>query len=441
MTTDPSGVSRRDFLKTTAIAAAAVPALSIPARLARSAYAGGSDQIKIGLVGCGGRGTGACSQALRADPGNVLWSMGDIFKDRLQSSHQNLLEEFKDNPTKINAETGRQFVGFDSYKQVIDSGVDAVVLTSYPNFRPAHIRYALEKGKHVFAEKPVAVDAVGLKQVLECGELAKQKNLALCIGFCWRYHPAMREIYQQILGGTIGDITGVHTTYHSTTLPPRHRETSWSDLEFQMRNWWHFPWISGDHIVEQAVHSIDRLSWAMGDKPPKLVNCLGGRAAREGPESGSAFDHFAAIYEWDNGLRAHHTCRQINGAEPSDNTDYVYGTKGRAVVNGWVPASLKCYDYSGKVLWAYKGKPDDMYQVEHNELFKSIRDGKPINDCPRAPYSVLMAIMGRMAAYTGKMVTWDFALKSQENLQPESLSWDMKPPEPVVAIPGKTKLL
>ncbi len=438
MSTD-NGVSRREFLKTTAVAAAAV---SMPAGLARGAYASGADTIKIGLVGCGGRGTGAATQALNADPGNVLWAMGDIFKDRLQSSHTNLINEFKDNAAdKIKVDTERQFLGFDSYKQVIDSGVDAVVLTSYPNFRPEHIRYALEKGKHVFAEKPVAVDAVGLRSVMECGEIARKKNLALCIGFCWRYHPAMREIYEQIRGGMIGDITGVHTTYHTGILGRNPKKPEWSDLEFQMRNWWHFSWISGDHIVEQAVHSIDRLSWAMGDKPPKLVNCLGGRAARSGPEHGDAFDHFAAIYEWDNGLRAHHSCRQIEGAEPTDNTDYVYGTKGRAVVTGWAPKTLKCYDYSGKVLWAYKGDPDDMYQVEHNELFKSIRAGKPINDCPRAPNSVLMAIMGRMAAYTGKQVTWEFAMNSKENLQPASLAWDMKPPEPVVAIPGKTKLV
>jgi myo-inositol 2-dehydrogenase / D-chiro-inositol 1-dehydrogenase len=275
--------------------------------------------------------------------------------------------------------------------------------------------------------------------VIESGKLAREKNLALMVGFCWRYHPAMREIFAQINGGTIGEITSVHTDYHTSTLRKNPRKAEWSDLEFQMRNWWHFTWISGDHIVEQAVHSIDRLAWAMKDKMPEKIECLGGRAARSGPEHGNVYDHFAAIYEYDNGLRCHHTCRQIDGC-PSDNTDYVYGTKGRAVVNGWAPKTLKCYDYSGKELWAYKGEPDDMYQVEHNELFKSIREGKPVNNVPWAANSVAMAIGARMAAYTGQTVPWATLMNSKENLQPEKLAFGPMPAVEV-AVPGKTKFV
>ena len=433
-------LDRRDFIKTAALAAAATSTLSV----ARAANVKGSDTIKVGLVGCGGRGSGAAVQALRADPGTVLWSMGDTFNDRLAGSKSGIEGEMSDKAKeKVQVTDARKFYGIDAYKAVIDSGIDMVILTTYPNFRPTHINYALEKGKHIFAEKPVAVDSTGIRSVLAAGELAKKKNLALQIGFCWRYHPAMREAFAAIHSGLIGDITSVYTNYLTGTLPRNPRKPEWSDLEFQMRNWWHFPWLSGDHIVEQAVHSVDRLSWAMGDKTPTKIHCLGGRQARTGPESGSAYDHFAAIYEYDapgGVIRAHHGCRQISDC-PSDNTDYIYGTKGKATVNGWSPKTMKLHDYSGKELWAYKGDPDDMYQVEHNELFKSIRDGKPINDCPKAPNSVLMAIAARMAAYSGQTLTWDQALNSKENLQPEKIAFDVKPPDHAVAIPGKYKLM
>ncbi len=440
MNTPVTSVDRRDFVKTAAVlaASAAVPALAV----SRTANVRGSDTIKVGLIGTGGRGTGAASQALAADKGTVLWAMGDVFKDRLESAKAGLTEALGDSAkTKIDVSAERQFTGFDNYKGVIDSGVDMVILTSYPNFRPAHIRYALDKGKHVFAEKPVAVDAAGIREVLACGEDAKKKNLALMIGFCWRYHPAMREIFGEILGGRIGEVTSVYTNYLTGTLPKNPRKSGWSDLEFQMRNWWHFNWISGDHIVEQSIHSVDRMSWAMGDRLPVSVNCLGGRQAREGEESGDVYDHFSAIYEYEGGLKTYHSARQINNCY-GDNSDYVFGTKGRANVNGWQPQSLKTYDYAGKETWGYKGKGgDDMYQVEHNELFASIRAGKPINDCPRAVNSCLLGIMARMSAYSGKTVTWKQAMESAENLQPAALSWDMKLPPVVVPIPGKHKLI
>lgn len=433
-------LDRRDFVKT--VAAAGAAAAFVPSLVSRGAWAGGSDTLKVGLVGSGGRGTGAASQALNADKGAVLWAVGDAFKDRIAASQAELPNYVSENGKERSAVPAeRQFVGLDAYKQVIDSGVDVVILTTYPNFRPLHIKYALSKGKHVFAEKPVAVDAAGIRDVLASGEEAKKKNLSLMIGFCWRYHPAMRAAFEQVHKGTIGDVTSVYTTYLSGILPPHPRQPGWSDLEFQMRNWWHFNWISGDHIVEQAIHSIDRLSWAMGDKTPSSVICLGGRQAREGVESGNVYDHFAATYEYDNGLKAYHSCRQTNSCA-NDNTDYVYGTKGRAVINGWNTASLKCYDYAGKETWAFgKAKTDDMYQVEHNELFAAIRAGKTINDCPRAVNSCMMAIMARMSAYTGQSVTWEQAMNSKENWQPDKVAWDMKVPDPIVAIPGKTKLV
>lgn len=438
------GISRRDFVKTSA---AAIAATGVAGQL--FAHAGGSDRIKIGVVGCGGRGTGAAVQALKADPGVVLWSMGDLFADRIESSQAGITDEMtgldEDEGAgttwrdKIQVSEDRKFVGFDAHEHVLASGVDAVLLTGYPHFRPAQLAAAIAAGKHVFAEKPLAVDGPGIRSVIKTAEEAKRKGLAIQVGFCWRYHDAMRAGMGRVLDGTIGDVTTVHTTYHTGTLPKRPREPGWSDMEFQMKNWWHFTWISGDHIVEQAIHSIDRLAWAMGDKTPVRAACLGGRAARSGPEHGDAFDHFAVVYEYEDGRRTFHTCRQIQNT-PGDNTDYIYGTAGAATINGWDPGGIHCRDHSGVDLWRYEGANDDMYQHEHNELWASIRAGTPINDCVRGAHSNLMAIMGRMAAYTGQVVSWEQAMNSEERLGPADYAWgDL--PMPPVAVPGQTKFL
>lgn len=446
---ESSGLSRRDFVRVSAVAAA-VPVLS-NGLASPLVHAAGSDTIKIGLIGCGGRGTGAATQALAADKGLVLWSMGDVFKDRLDAAHKNIgdwLGNTDDHPKdrtitkeQLNVADDRKFVGFDSYQKVIDSGVDAVLLTSYPCFRPEHLRAAIKAGKHVFAEKPIAVDAPGYRAFCAAGEEAKAKNLAVLIGFCWRHHPGMKAAFDKILSGSLGPVNSAYTTYLTGTLGKRPRQPEWTDVEFQMRNWWHFTWISGDHVVEQAVHSIDRLCWAMGDEMPKKISCLGGRAARVGPESGNVFDHFAAIYEYADGRRAYHGCRQIEGCS-NDNSDYIYGSKGQAIVEGWGP-TLKASDYSGKELWNIKGSSADvgaMYQNEHDELWASIRAGKPINDAQRSANSCMLAIASRMAAYTGKTITWDEAINSKEELVPAKLEFG--PMEtPAIAIPGKTKMM
>jgi predicted dehydrogenase len=432
------GLDRREFVKTAAVAVALPGALSSMV-MPRRAYAGGSDTIKLGLIGCGGRGTGAAVQALRADTGCTLTAMGDLFPDRLNSSLKAITDEMHEKASeKVQVSKDNQFTGFDAYQKVIDSGVDVVLLTSYPHFRPAHVKAAVDAGKHVFAEKPLGVDAPGLRSVLAASELAKQKNLAFMVGFCWRHHDGMRAIFDKVNSGALGDVMSVHTTYHTTQLGKNPRQPKWSDMEFQMRNWWHFTWISGDHILEQAVHSIDRLNWALGEKLPTRVTCLGGRAARNGPEYGNVFDHFAAIYEYDDGRRCHHSCRQIDGC-PSDNKDYVTGTKGFASINGWEYSSLRLFDRNQKEFWKYGGPTDrDMYQNEHDELFASIRSGKPINDGARAVNSCMTALMGRFAAYTGQTISWEQAMNSKEDLTPAKYEFgDL--PTPPVAIPGKTK--
>ncbi|MCC6409541.1 MAG: Gfo/Idh/MocA family oxidoreductase [Planctomycetes bacterium] len=431
-----SQLSRRHVMQGAgALGLAAAASLSLP----RSARAAGANapELKIGVIGSGGRGTGAVLQALRADANTVLWAVGDMFPERIQSCLEGVAGELGDEATKrIQAPAARQFSGFEAYKKVLESGVDLVILTTPPGFRPMHFKAAVDAKKHVFLEKPVAVDGPGLRMVVEAAAAAKAQKLAVVCGFCWRYNAGMRATFAQVNSGAIGEIVSVHTTYHTGTLQKRPRQADWTDMDFQVRNWWHFTWLSGDHIVEQAVHSIDRMSWATGDKKPVRATCLGGRAARSGPEHGNAFDHFAVVYEYEDGMRAFHTCRQIDGC-PSDNTDYIYGTKGSCTVNGWVP-QYDVVDRAKKPLWKFEGEVPDMYQVEHDELFASIRKGEPKWDGDLMVHSTLLAIMGRMAAYTGQTIGYQQALESKENLLPARLEFG-ELAMPPVAIPGQTK--
>ncbi|MBY0309235.1 MAG: Gfo/Idh/MocA family oxidoreductase, partial [Phycisphaerales bacterium] len=406
--------------------------------------------IRIGVVGCGGRGTGAIVQALRADPDVKLIAMGDVFQDRLDGCYRAIHDELQGLAKgKIDVPENRRFVGFDAFDRVLACDIDAILITGYPAFRPEQLRKAVGAGKHVFAEKPLAVDATGTRTVKAAAAEARAKGLCLVVGFCWRYNPGMREAFGYVNSGSMGRIVTVHTCYHTSTLTKRPRQPGWSDAEFQLRNWWHFTWLSGDHIVEQSIHSIDRLMWATGDRLPEKVICLGGNAARTGPESGNVFDHFAALYHYADGTRAYHTARQIDGC-PSDNTDYIYGQNSWCEINGWKPVYL-ARDYGGKTVWEHRRPKqadieapvrddEDMYQIEHNELFAALRSGKPINDGERAANACLMGIMARMAAYTGQTVTWHQALESKEDLVPKHLA--MGPLEtPALAVPGKTKLV
>ncbi|HBH53286.1 MAG TPA: oxidoreductase [Planctomycetaceae bacterium] len=424
-----AAASRRDFLKTSSVAAGGVLAGSLA--IAPRAFAAGNDTLKVGLVGCGGRGTGAAAQALNADPNVRLVAMGDAFADRLEGSLASLKESGLGE--KVAVDSDHKFVGINAYKQVIDSGIDVVLLTAPPHFRPAHLAYAVEKGKHIFAEKPVAVDAPGVRQVFAVSNQAKEKKLCLVSGLCWRYDYGMRATFDQIRSGAVGDITGIQATYHTSTLKKFPRQPGWSDLEFQLRNWQHMVWLGGDHNVEQHIHSLDKVQWAMGDEVPVQCTGSGGRQARTGPESGNAWDHFSVVYEYANGVKAFTSCRQIDGCS-NDVSDHVFGTKGTCDI---FAHSVKV---GGKTAWKFKGQKGDMYQTEHNELFAAIRKGEPINNGDYMTKSTMMAIMGRMSAYTGKTLTWEQALNSKENLTPASYDWG-KLPEPVVAIPGVTQFV
>ena len=421
--------TRRTFVKQSA-ATMAVAGAAAPLGLVANAHAGGSDTLRVGLIGCGGRGTGAAEQALTADKNVRLVALADAFQDRIDSS----LESLKSSPVadRLDVPSDRQYVGFDAYKNVIDQ-VDVAILTTPPHFRPLHLAYAVEKGVHAFVEKPVATDAPGVRAVLQLCEDAKKKNLAIVSGLCWRYHTPRRETMHRALDGGIGNIVAIETTYNSGGVwdPRRTRDQVDSEMEYQMRNWYYYTWLSGDHIVEQAVHGIDTMAWAMGDEPPQQCWGSGGRQVRTDPKYGNIFDHFSIVYEYPNDARGYHTCRHWRNTAQRTK-DYLLGSKGTCDVFG--------SKISGEAKWRYRGPNNNMYQTEHDEMFASIRAGKPINNGLYAARSTLLAIMGRMAAYTGEVITWDMALNSKENLGPVRYAWGEAPDRPVPQ-PGVTKFV
>jgi myo-inositol 2-dehydrogenase / D-chiro-inositol 1-dehydrogenase len=431
-------LSRRDFLAS-ASALAAVPLLGRarwPGAAPAVLPAHHADVLRVGLIGCGGRGTGAAAQALRAENGTVvLTAMADVFADRLEGSLQHLAEALGPDAGRIQVPPEQRFTGFDAAARVIASDVHVILLATPPHFRPAHLKAAIAAGKHVFCEKPMAVDAPGLHSVMETAELARQKQLSLVAGFCWRYSRRHRELYQRIHDGALGDIRAVYNTYLASPLATHARQAAWSDMEFQLRNWQTFCWLSGDHIAEQAVHSLDKQAWTFGDELPLSCVGVGGNAARDYPERGDAFDHFGVTFDYAGGAKAFHISRQI-AAVPTDNRDWIWGTKGDARVEGWSPLQV----ITGVNAWEAEGDDNDMYQQEHDELFASIRKQTPINDGVWMARSTGLALMARMAAYTGQVVTWEQMLASKQRLGPEKYEFGAAPAVSV-AVPGKTQLV
>ncbi len=429
-TRSPQVTSRRQFLKNSGTAALGTV---LAANLTSHGFAANSDTLKIGLIGCGGRGTGAANQALHADENVVLTAMGDVFSERLQSSLGELKRQV---PERVKVEADHHFVGLDAYQKVINSGVDVVLLATPPGFRPLHFKAAIAAGKHVFCEKPMATDAVGVRSVMATAEEAKKKNLAVVAGFCWRYEYARREFYKRIHDGAIGDIRAIYATYLTSPVKPMppaaQRPAGMSDVEWQLRNWDNFVWLCGDGLVEQACHSIDKIAWAMNGLLPAKAVATGGRQIPN--NEGNIYDHIDVFYEYENGVRAFMAQRQISNCY-QDNSDYLMGATGLANIKSNNPVIL------GKERWRYSGPKKDMYQVEHDELFASIRKGEPINDGVWMCNSTLMAIMGRTAAYTGQEITWEQAMNSEDRLVPENLTWDMKLEPAPMAMPGRTRFV
>ena len=419
--------SRRRFLKQSAAAVSSVMAANL--RIARSAHVAGSDLLRVGLIGCGGRGTGAAVQALSADPNCKLVAMGDAFEDRLSLSLEQLQKS--EAASKVDVPKERRFVGFDAYRQVLASGVDVVLLCEPPHFRPSHLRAAIEAGKHVFAEKPVAVDSPGVRSVLESCELAKKKNLSVVSGLCLRYSYGFRETVRRIHDGEAGEIRALQANDYRGGIWVKPRQPSWTDMEWQLRNWYYFTWLSGDFNVEQHVHYLDVCAWLMKNEYPARAIGIGGRQVRTSLKYGHIYDHFSIVYEYANGVKLFSNCRQQQGCH-NDMSCLVLGSKGTALV------AERRLSISTATEWQYTEKDNNFYQTEHDELFRGIREDKPINNGEYMARSTLLAIMGRMATYTGQAITWEQAMNSKEDLTPPKYEWGAIP-TPSVAIPGVTK--
>tara|TARA_R110002072_G_scaffold13481_1_gene56772 strand:+ start:243968 stop:245311 length:1344 start_codon:yes stop_codon:yes gene_type:complete len=430
--------SRRSFLKSGTAALAGGVAASNLAALTPSVHAAGSDILKIGLVGAGGRGTGAASQALHADPKTELVAVADAFAERAVASIGRLKAD-KSISDRINVADDQVFGGLNGYKQVIEAS-DVVLLATPPGFRPMQFRAAVEAGKHVFTEKPMATDPVGVQSVLESVAISKEKNLAVLAGFCWRYEFQKKALFERVLDGEIGDVRAVYGTYLTSPVKPMPsastRPEGMSDIEWMVRNWYNFTWLSGDGLVEQACHTVDWLAWAMGDRPPASVTAVGGRQLPA--EGGNIFDHIELNFVWENDARGFIAQRQIPGCY-NENLCTILGTEGTAKIER---RGSTISDLKGNQTWKYDGPKKDMYQQEHDEFFASIRSGNHINDGDRMVNSTMMAIMGRMAGYTGKEVTWEMAMNSKLALVPDvSKGWDSPVEFVPTALPGVTKFV
>jgi predicted dehydrogenase len=444
------GISRRQLLKRSSLALAGAAAAQLP--LLDRVHAAGPDlEIKIGLIGCGGRGTGAVLDALGAAT-NVIYqaaayhtedvaagakpektgvkvlALADLFEDRLVRCKAQL--------AKLNINVPREmcFTGFDAYRQLLAvADVNYVILAAPPHFRPAHLQAAIEAGKHVFMEKPVAVDVPGVRTIIAAGQAAQKKGLGIAAGTQRRHQKSYQETIKRLQDGAIGEIVYGRCYWNGGEIWVIKREPQWSDLEWQIRNWNYFTWLSGDHYVEQHVHNLDILNWVLGAHPLRAVSGIGGRQVRTGPEHGHIFDHFAVEFEYPGGIRVFSQARQINGTDAMVN-EAVVGSRGTSNCKD----SIRPKDGPA---WRFRDREDPSpYRQEHEDLIGSIRAGKPINDAQAIAESTMTGIIGREAAYSGKEILWDKAMQSTTRLGPEKYEFGAFP-TPEVAKPGLHQLL
>lgn len=440
--------SRRQFIKSTSAASLTLSALVGSGRAVHAAH---SDELKLGLIGCGGRGTGAASQALLSTNTPIkLWAMGDLFRDHLDASYRMLSEgaearydreAFGSLSRQMDVPESRKFVGWDAYKGVLDSGVDMVILATPPHFRPMQFEAAVQAGKHVFMEKPVAVDPMGIRKVYAAAEVAERKGLSVVAGTQRRHQNHYLEIMKRVADGAIGEIVAAQCYWNMGGLWiedaknhwEQYQKKNWSDMEYQIRNWLFFTWLSGDHICEQHVHNLDIIHWAMGTNPEVAMG-MGGRQERTQPQYGNIYDHFSVEFEYPNGVRLASMCKQITGSSYHV-CERLVGTKGQTYTdssNGFI---------TGQNAYKYTGEDVNPYYQEHADLIASIRKGEPLNEGRQVATSTMMAILGRMSAYTGRALKWDWAMKRSElDLSPPSYTFGPLQARPV-AIPGHTPLV
>jgi predicted dehydrogenase len=425
--------TRRDFLKTSAAAATL-------AVLAGNVHAEGSDVIKVGLIGCGGRGSGAADNVLHAAPGVKIVAIGDAFADRAQSCRQKILKDAEKDEVKklgnsVDLPDSRVFVGLDAYQKVIACDVNYIMLATPPGFRPLHLAAAVAAGKNVFTEKPVATDAPGIRNVFDTYEKAKEKKLGIVAGTQRRHQLGYLETMKHVHGGDIGDIVAGRCYWNQGILWHVKRTAEMTDLVWQLRNWYNFTWICGDHIVEQHVHNIDVINWALGALPIRATGMGGRQRSVSNPDDyGNIFDHFTVEFEYPKGIHVMSQCRQIDGCANSV-SEALVGTRGTCQVDK--------YRINDRLVLTREQdrQSTNPYVQEHTDLIESIRKGSPLNELKTVAESTMTAILGRMSTYTGKTLTWDQALGSKEELMPHNLAWDMTLPVPPVAVPGQTKFV
>jgi predicted dehydrogenase len=440
--------SRREFLKSTATAVAAA---GLTAAVAPHVHAAGDDTLKLALVGCGNRGRGALVQALNTKGSTKLWALADTFKDRLEDCmdqvQRGLVQEARDDgktAISIDVPKERQFVGLDAYRKAIDAS-DVILIAGPPGYRPLHFEYAVNAGKHVFMEKPVATDPAGIRRVLAAAEEAKKKNLKVGVGLQRRHQPSYQEAIKRINDGEIGDVMTLRAYWnggHPAKQPFARGDLS--ELEYQVRNWYFFAWLSGDHICEQHVHNLDVCNWIKNGHPVEAQG-MGGRQVRTGKEYGNIFDHHAVEYTYADGTKMFSQCRQIPGCA-NEVAEHAHGTKGLVNFDGQHAELFVGKDRKWKASGGDAGYKNNAYQTEHDALFDAIRNDKAYNEAEYGATSTMTAIIGRMATYSGQKIKWDQAMKLRKPMTTDAETWDSEAPVKVgddgryaIAIPGVTK--
>jgi len=429
----PAGHTRRDFLRhSSLVAGAAVAGSVLPAS---GVFAQSSDAVKIALVGCGGRGSGAAVNALQTKGPVKLVAVADAFEDNAKGALQNLKNQFAD---KVDVPDDRVFSGFDAYKKAIETGPDLVILATPPGFRPMHFEYAVQQGKHVFMEKPVAVDAPGVRQVLAAAEEAKKKNLKVGVGLQRHHSLRYNETVKRLQDGALGDLVLLRVYWNDAGVWVRGRKPGQSEMEYQMRNWYYFNWLCGDHITEQHIHNLDVANWVKNATPAKAQG-QGGRQVRTGKDHGEIYDHHFVEFTYPDGTVMLSQCRHQPQTWRSV-SEHAHGAKGYCNIGD---GRMTFRD--GKE-WRFQGRENDNYQAEHDHLFAAIRENKSYNEAENGAKSTMTSILGRMCTYSGQEIKWDDALNSQVALRPEAYTWEAKPPTAPdsegrypVAIPGQTK--
>ena len=426
--------SRRDFLKTSGVVATGALAASLG--IARQAHAAANvDTLKIALIGCGGRGSGAVKDAISAKGSNVkLIAMADAFRDHLDAKLADLKQEFAD---RIDVSPDRQFIGFDAYKQALATDADLVILATPPGFRPIHFEAAVKAGKHIFTEKPLATDAPGVRSILAANEIAKQKKLAVGVGLQRHHQVGYNESLKRYKDGAIGEFVAGRA-YWNGTRPWCHRRldlqtelghSTLSEMEYQMRNWYYFVWICGDHIVEQHIHNLDVINWFKGDHPIRAVGMGGSQIART-PDDGEIFDHHCVEFEYADGSRMFSQCRHQKNTW-SQVSEHIHGTKGALHLDGG--GNRYTIENPGQDGWRYRsrsatGSDPSPYVIEHEDLQAAIKSGTTYNEIDFGAASTMTAILGRLATYSGNPVTWDEAMKSNISVVPKEFSFEANPP-------------